>query len=365
MYDFQPETHVALSEFNQGVGLVNTYSTRNLGDAAIMAALAGLVPAGCVKARIDEDAPCAVPGLALVESLKDCRSFISVGGDIFNNARPRLVTRNFLGNVSRLFQVRERAMVFGQTIPSSCQGLALTLLAQTLRRTASVTVRDRESHRLLTRLGVEARLSFDAAFTLQPYRRDIVAGRRLFDRAGFEPDRTALISVRGFDGLYRHDPEASLRKLVDLARLLEKRGHRVGVLIQSDVGAADSDRPVARQILKHVPNARAFDLFEGGPDHTPVRLLQGVLHLANIVIGVRYHASVLRLASGRQPYNLFYSRKGRDLGERLSLTGCGLEAFDPATEIDAIEATAQRDFDAAPVARDVASAFNAGFGMLA
>ena len=66
MYDFQPETHVALSEFNQGVGLVNTYSTRNLGDAAIMAALAGLVPAGCVKARIDEDAPCAVPGLSLI-----------------------------------------------------------------------------------------------------------------------------------------------------------------------------------------------------------------------------------------------------------------------------------------------------------
>jgi polysaccharide pyruvyl transferase WcaK-like protein len=173
------------------------------------------------------------------------------------------------------------------------------------------------------------------------------------------------LSVRGFDSLYRHDPKAALRKLIDLANLLEKRGHQVGVLIQSDVNAADTDRPIAEAIAAHQLNVRIFDLFDNRSGHPPVRSLLGVMHLANIVIGLRYHAAVLRLASGRQPYNLFYSRKGRDLGERLSLTGCGLDAFDPEQEIAAIEATAQRAFAAAPVARDVTSAFDAGFKALA
>lgn len=349
---------------NKTVGLLNTYSTRNLGDAAIMAALATLVPARVVHAQIEETAPSAVPGVRLVDTLDACDTFISVGGDIFNNARPKLITRNFIRMVAHLFQQRRRAIVFGQTIPSSCQGASLALLAETLRRTRSVTVRDAESHRLLQRHGVQAHLSYDTAFVLQPSPKDILAGEKLFDQAGFQADRTALLSVRGFDGMYRHSPEESLRKLIALARLLESRGHQVGVLVQSDVGAADSDRFIAQRILSHVPNARLFDLFEEGRERAPVNQLLGVLHRANIVIGVRYHAAVLRLASGRHPYNLFYSRKGRDLGDRLSLTGCSLDAFDPEAEITAIEATGQMSFDANPVAQDVTRAFANAFGTL-
>jgi polysaccharide pyruvyl transferase WcaK-like protein len=358
MYVYAPSSSLDDPARNQvDVGLVNTYSTRNLGDAAIMAALAQLVPAGTVRASIADAVPCVVPGIRLTPSLEGCDAFISVGGDIFNNARPAFVTRNFISNVMQLYWQRGRAMVFGQTIPSSCHGLSLSLLAETLRRIRSVTVRDEESQRLLERYGVQSRLSYDAAFVLRPDLADIVAAEALFETAGLQADRTALISVRSFDGMYQQSPDTSLSKLIALARLLTDRGHQVAILIQADVGASDSDRHVAKQILSHVPEAKALDLFAGASKLPPVSLLMGVLSLANIVIGLRYHAAVLRLASGRHAYNLAYSRKGRDLGRRLALTGSTLEAFDVEAEIAAIESTADREFDAAPIAKDVSSAF--------
>lgn len=364
MYAYAPDDRTNRTQGASRIGLVNTYSTRNLGDAAIMAALAKLAPKSSVQASIPEANPCEIPGVDMVDSLHDCDAFVSVGGDIFNNARPAFVTRNFLNNVMQLYRQRRRAVVFGQTIPSSCRGVSLSLLAETLRRTRSVTVRDAESHRLLQRYGVSARLSFDAAFVLRPDLADIIAAEAMFEAAGFDADRTALISVRGFDGMYQHSPEASLSKLIELAHLLDARGHQVGVLIQSDASASDSDRFVAKRILSHVPGARTFDLFDGAAKVAPVSRLAGVLSIANIVIGLRYHAAVLRLAGGRHPFNLPYSRKGRDLGARLSLSGCALEDFDPAGQITAIEATAARDFDAKPVARDVASAFADAVGAL-
>ncbi len=72
---------------------------------------------------------------------------VSVGGDIFNNARPKLVTRRFLELVQELRSHDPRSsFVFGQGLPSSCKGLSLAWLAHAMGRLSSVTVRDTLSH---------------------------------------------------------------------------------------------------------------------------------------------------------------------------------------------------------------------------
>ena len=163
--------------------------------------------------------------------------------------------------------------------------------------------------------------------------------------------------------MYPHDRNAFTTKLAQLARLMLDRGHQVGVVIQSDVGEHDSDRNIAAELQAREPRIAVLDCLAAGIDDC-VGTLIGVLSLANIVVAVRYHAAVLRLIGGRRPYHLYYSRKGRDLHERLGLSGGPLEQLDPLTAVREIETTAHQTFDPAPVARDVTSAFEIAYRRL-
>ena len=99
------------------VGLMNTYSTRNLGDAAIITAIGKMSGATDIRANISETSPIWIPGVAYQNDLTDCSRFVSVGGDIFNNARPIFLTKTFISNVSKLHVHAKNTIVFGQTMP--------------------------------------------------------------------------------------------------------------------------------------------------------------------------------------------------------------------------------------------------------
>jgi polysaccharide pyruvyl transferase WcaK-like protein len=345
--------------------LINAYSTRNIGDAAIMTALSQLTPEGCVQVSVADAQPIDIAGVVQTREPQEARRFISVGGDIFNNARPNLLTKAFLRNIAGVLRHRERTMLFGQTIPASAGWLGEPLLARALRTVGAVVVRDCESFELLRRHGVEAQLSFDAAFALDPSDRGVWQASALFSRAGLKPERTALLSVRSFDSIYRHDQTAFLDRMARTAELLIGRGHQVAVLIQSDVNARDSDRIVAAELKARVPELVVLDLLADDDLGDHVATLIGALTIANIVVAVRYHAAILRLVGRRVPYNLYYSRKGQDLDYRLNLPGCALESFDPDAEIDAIEATADAVFNPAPISQHVRSAFDTAYARLA
>ncbi|MEM9356525.1 MAG: polysaccharide pyruvyl transferase family protein, partial [Pseudomonadota bacterium] len=155
--------------------LLNAYSTRNLGDAAIMASITAMLPERCAQVALHSKSQIDVPGIALTDVVHGARRYVSVGGDIFNNSRPRLITRSYLRNIQQLRAHADRTIVFGQTIPASCGWLGLPILTAALRRVRSVVVRDSESHDLLRRSGVDADLSFDAAFSLAPTQSGIAA----------------------------------------------------------------------------------------------------------------------------------------------------------------------------------------------
>ena len=82
---------------------------------------------------------------------------VGVGGDIFNNSRPALVTRKFLSLARELAGHRQAAFVFGQSLPPSCRGLALRYLSRVFRQLSSVTVRDEESAAAVAGDGREGR----------------------------------------------------------------------------------------------------------------------------------------------------------------------------------------------------------------
>jgi len=337
------------------LNFINIYSTRNVGDAAILMALARMAPDGRAFGRVPDEAPLLVPGLTHVSQLSDGFPRVSVGGDIFNNARPYFVTRRFLANLMELRVDAPRTILFGQSIPRSCRSLGFLLLASTLKRMASVTVRDEESWRRLRLAGVQAHLSYDSAFGLDMPSQAALKGSRMLAAAGLDARKTVLLSLRGFDRMYPEDEGLFLRKMETLARALKDRGHACGVLIQADAVGSDSDRALAQRLHDSV-GTTTVDIVSGNGGN-PVEALQCVLAAANIVVAVRYHTAVLRMLAGRCAYVLSYSNKSRDLIDRLGAPGCDLSSFDPEASVRFAEASGDRAFDPGSASRSVRESF--------
>jgi polysaccharide pyruvyl transferase WcaK-like protein len=323
---------------------VNAYTSRNLGDAAIYESLVQLSGRTGASSDLAPAERATVRGLSAAEGHRP-DAWVSVGGDIFNNARPWAVTRRYLELLRSLAACPPaRTFVFGQGIPSSCRGAALMALSLVFRRLSSVTVRDVNSWQRLRDRGVDADLSYDTAFAYQPASGSLSAGKALFEHAGLDPERAVLASVRGFDQMYAHDGDRFESRLASLLSALRDRGHQPAIVVQSNADGADSDHAVVKRLRAQLPGLGVLDplapsfLAQG---HHPLDALVGALGQAHAVIAVRYHTAVLRLLSGRAPWSLHYSTKGADLSQRLRLPGMAIESFDPDQAVAQIEQSAQ------------------------
>jgi polysaccharide pyruvyl transferase WcaK-like protein len=337
--------------------LINAYTSDNLGDAAIYETLVQLSGSLGASSTLTEDKVRNVRGLQGAGASVTAQ--VSVGGDIFNNARPNLVTRRFLELVQELRSAdAPRTFVFGQGLPSSCKGLSLGWLAHSMNRLGSVTVRDTLSHARLTRAGVKAELGFDTAFAYRMGKQAGPAGLALMAQAGLNPERAVLFSVREFDAMYPQDGALFEARMATLITELAARGHQPAVIIQAQAGGADADQAVVRRLQVVCPQLRVLDPFSvAALGHHPLDALVGALGLAAAVVAVRYHTAVLRMVHGRAPFNLYYSSKGRDLVERLGTPGMALEAFDPRVALRGIETSMDKGWDVGPVSAAVEQQF--------
>ncbi len=340
------------------IGLVNTYSTLNIGDAAIYSALTALASEAKVVAHFQDTQPEYIPRLQVVPEVGRCDAYISVGGDIFNNAREGLITKAFIQNLLQLRRSPKKTFLFGQSIPRSCHGLSFQALAFSLRRLAAVCVRDEESHKRLTQAGVKAILSYDAAFSLAVSSPAQTQAKQIFQALEIKPESAALISLRAFDSMYSHDNQQFQRQLALLCHQLGERQYQPVLLIQSQAYGADNDLAVAEEISQQVPQLKIFNPFTVSSDLPKWELVMGALSITPVIVAIRYHTAVLALAAGRVPFNLYYSNKGRDLSQRLGIPGCSLDQFDVDAYIDAIAHTSQQTFDHTAIRTQVQQSFN-------
>ena len=328
--------------------LIHFYSDRNVGDAAILAALSRLAGVRGFDVLGPNDKARAAEASAL----------ISVGGDIFNNARPGLVTRRFLSKLSQLRWAPQKTMLFGQSIPPSCDGVALNLLAKHLRRISSVTVRDPQSVEKLSGRGFKVGLSVDNVFALRPEDADLKNAHAMFEGAGLVAADTAVFSIRSFNHMYPTDEADYMRRMVDTMVRLSDAGLSVAVLLQADVDEADSDRTLCEALRQQFSRLKILDPFQA--DGEPWRVALGALGEARTVIGTRYHTAIFRMVMGRMPVGLWYSNKGEDLHRRFHVPGSTSDGFNPAViapmalrhanssfDAEALRAQVERDFDAA------------------
>ena len=339
------------------IGLINMYSTRNLGDAAIYAALAGMCPDGQVVGVLAETDATTVPGLRLVPKLPPCDTYVSVGGEIFNNPRQGLITKRFARNIAALSWHAPQTVLFGQTIPRSCRGFAFSLLSAALKRLPAVIVRDVESQSRLRNAGVAAGLSYDAAFTLMNEPAALQAAIALYELLGLDPNRTAILSLRGESRMYASTGNKAERSIVDLAQRLMQRGHQVALIVQAANDQSDSDLAMCSRIAAELPGIVVINPFALDLKLSAWSLYSAVLAHANIVVSARYHTAILRMISGRKTLVLHYSSKGEDLCNRLGLDGLFYGDQDGERACILAERSAEGAFDVSPLAKDVREQF--------
>jgi polysaccharide pyruvyl transferase WcaK-like protein len=339
--------------------LVNEYSSDNLGDALIYESLVKLSAPLTVTSRMEPTMRKRVRGLESVESYSPEDVYVSVGGDIFNNARRLFITKGFVKNVWDLAKrPPERTFLFGQTIPESCAGLSFAALSAVLRRLSSVTVRDEESQRRLKLAGIDASISYDLAFAYRIGVESELAGRALFERAEIDPRRCIILSIRGFNAMYPGDNQKFVDAICETHRNLVKRGHVPAILMQSNVGAEDNDYSIVHELLRRIVDLKILRPLDIPAPFHPIDAFVGAICIAHGVVAVRYHAMVIRLLAGRQAYNLFYSRKGRDLIRRLNQPGSAVAELNPKTIVSMLEKSCDGIFDPAPISKDVSEAFS-------
>lgn len=343
--------------------LLNVYSKENVGDAAIYASMEEMANSfGYEDVQFNNDVE--AKNVIKTHPSFSKEAYMAVGGDIFNNARPSLITRQFIKNVSELKINPSSTAVFGQSIPRSCRGMSFRYLCSVLKEIRNVTVRDQESFERLNEAGVNARLSYDTVFSQQPMQRSYEQVSAWFNLE-FDFSEVAIISLRSFDALYQHDNEKFIRDISCLCRMLKKNDLRPVILLQSKVDANDGDLTMIKAISSQV----AVDVIDPFYIQTKVpslsawQIAQVVSAQAAIAVGVRYHTSVFRLASGKMPFNLYYSNKGYDLGKRLGVPSCDVSNFNPERELDRILATKDQLFDVGIIADQVRTDFGIALGL--
>ena len=339
------------------IGLINTYSTYNIGDYAIYSALQQLLASHQVNAVFSDDKPYPINGITSVDQLPISDYYISVGGDIFNNPRKHFVTRRFISNLRQLLHAPKQTILFGQSIPRSCRGLSFFLLCQSLRRLSSVVVRDQESYQRLQAAGVNVSLSYDTAFML---RRNINAdteAAKCFKEMKLDSDNCVLISLREFDSLYAYDNTRFAKKITELCMGLIDAGKQPVLLIQADASSNDSDIAIASSIQSQLTNLPIINAFTHSDQISHYQYLQSLICHSGVVVAVRYHTAVLALAGGKVPYNLYYSNKGKDLSARLGIPGTDVSDFDPVSELPVLLSTQGQTFDSKAIRKCVMTDF--------
>ncbi len=347
------------SNNTQRLGLINVYSTSNIGDAAIYASFSYMAQAFDVYWPDNQTELKKHLAEAVLPMPKNAEMGVnlSVGGDIFNNGRERFITKTFINNLRQLLNSPNNTGLFGQSIPRSCHGLSFKLLSMTLKRLAAVTVRDVESHQRLTNAGVNAKLSYDAVLSLTPQHEWLETTRTSLMSSGHDPKKMALLSLRPFDKMYRYNTADCLKMLTKLCQQFEYYGYHPTVLHHAQVDPRDGDAQMIETLKQSITNLKVIDPFTSETGLLPWQYGFAATAIAELVVGIRYHTSIFRMAAGKMPYNLYYSNKGEDLCRRLKVPGCAISEFNPSVNIEKVLETADLTFDASHYAECVRQDF--------
>lgn len=341
------------------------YGSRNIGDDAILLGLKELIQRvnrgrdfyiRALTTDADQTASLGVtgePALVKPEALKPwawlrvLRTFsradrvvVSGGTPVFDSSH---AIRTLYLSLPLLF--RRPFVVFGAGVKPLQSGYGRRAIPFFLRRASFISVRDDDSRRILTELGVEnVQLTADSAFFAPPA--DEASLNRLLSEYGIGTEESLLVvSPRLLSGerkrlylqeqmddrLIRETPGKIMRAIDGLA----SRFGRV-VLMAMHFHGPDSDVPIIREILAGVRSKNVIFLDrELTPD-----IAIALFRRARLMLAVRLHALLLSASMGTPIVGVAYEQKVSSLFDVLGVGEYCHNLFD--LDGDTLRATAEK-----------------------
>ncbi len=337
------------------ITVINISSQHRSGESAIHKAVVELLHHYSAHGFVKHGTEHALKIYPYQQELSSCDTYINVGGDISPNPYSGYITANFLNLLKQLNKSPETTFLFGYSIPDSCNGLALKLLSHQFKKNSSVAVSDQQSYKKLIGLGVKCILSYDLAFLLRPSNHAIKMAAQILNQLRIS--RSAVISLAEFKGQYPGGDAGFSKNIGLLCKQLEQRKYQPIVLLPAQGHKHEASRHIAQAIKQQCPKVKILDLFDYSSQIPDWELRQAIVTVSRLIITVCYQTTVLALAAGRTPFNLFYANEGADLTTRLGVPGCHVEQFDYTKSLLPIELAAQKAFDPHPITQSIRSHF--------
>ena len=341
------------------------YGSRNIGDDAILLGLKELIHRvnrgrdfyiRALTTDADQTASLGVTGeRALVKHeaikpwawLRVLRSFaradcviVSGGTPIFDSSH---AIRTLYLALPRVF--RKPVVVFGAGVKPLRSAYGRRVVPTLLRDAKYISVRDDDSLRILTELGVpNVQLTADSAFFAQPANESEVL--RLLTEYGIgagesllvvsprllSPERKRLYLQEAMgEDLIRDTPGK-------IARAIDRLAPRVGrvVVMAMHFHGPDSDMPIIREIMSRV---KAKNVLFIDRELTP-DIAIGLFKRAALVLAVRLHALLLSASMGTPIVGVAYEQKVRSLFGVLGVEEYCHDLF--TLDADALAASGER-----------------------
>ena len=341
------------------------YGSRNIGDDAILLGLKELIQRvnrgrdfyiRALTTDADQTATLGVtgePALVKPEALKPwawlrvLRTFARTDHVVVSGGTPVFDSSHAIRTLYLLLPVLfgKPFVVFGAGVKPLTSAYGRRAVPFFLRRARFISVRDEDSRRILTELGVPAvQLTADSAFFAQPAPEAAVnalladygvgAGESLLVVSPrlLSPERRRLYLQESMDEALIRDTPGKLAAAID--RLAPRFG-RVVVMAMHFHGP-DSDVPVIGEIMARV---RAKNVIVIDRELTP-DLAIALFKRARLVLAVRLHALLLSASMGTPVVGVAYEQKVRSLFGVLGLNDYCLDLF--SLDADALAALAEK-----------------------
>lgn len=341
------------------------YGSRNIGDDAILLGLKELIQRvnrgrdfyiRALTTDADQTAALGVTGeRALVTSeavqpwawLRVLRTFarsdrviVSGGTPVFDSSH---AIRTLYLSLPVLF--RKPFVVFGAGVKPLKSAYGRRVVPALLSRAQFISVRDEDSQRILTDLGVpDVQLTGDSAFFAPPAGEQAVA--QLLHEYGIGAQESLLVVAprllsRERKRLYLQEAmgEQLIREAPEkLARAIDRLGPEFGrvVVMAMHFHGPDSDVPIIRDIMSRV---QASNVVFIDRELTP-EVAIGLFRQARLTLAVRLHALLLSASMGTPVVGIAYEQKVRSLFGVLGVDDYCNDLF--SLDADALAGSAER-----------------------
>ncbi|MBO8168476.1 MAG: polysaccharide pyruvyl transferase CsaB [Thermoanaerobacteraceae bacterium] len=232
----------------------------------------------------------------VVPAIKNCDIFVSGGGSLLQDVTGSKNLLYYLGLIWLAQRFRRKVMVFAQGIGPLTRKVSRFHVAKVLNKTEVISVRDRESYKLLRSIGVTRDIFVTADPVLALDVSGIYTGQaaRLIESFGLQGDRVIVVCPRPWGD------NAFVESLITALLYLKREKYRLCLLPFHHPGDLELCRELAASLGEGaVVLDRRLSFGE----------IFGLFAQAQLVIGMRLHSLIFAAAAGTPMVGISYDPK--------------------------------------------------------